>query len=50
MGNLSRMMLKQPKMLLLTMGHLVTDLYPGLVSPILPLLQKNLALSLPETA
>jgi FSR family fosmidomycin resistance protein-like MFS transporter len=50
MGNLSRMMLKQPKMLLLTMGHLVTDLYPGFVSPILPLLQKNLALSLPETA
>ena len=50
MTNLTRMMINKPKVLLLTMGHCVTDLYPGLVSPILPLLQRNLALSLPETA
>ena len=50
MNNVIRMMLNKPRVLLLTMGHMVTDLYPGFVSPILPLLQKNLALSLPETA
>jgi FSR family fosmidomycin resistance protein-like MFS transporter len=50
MNNVISKMLNKPKVLLLTMGHLVTDLYPGFVSPILPLLQKNLALSLPETA
>ena len=43
-------LVSRPKVLLLTMGHFVTDLYPGVVSPILPLLQRNLALSLPETA
>ncbi len=40
----------RPKVLLLTAGHLVTDIYPGLLSPLLPALQITLGLSLPETA
>ncbi len=40
----------RPKVLLLTAGHLVTDIYPGLLSPLLPALQIALGLSLPETA
>jgi FSR family fosmidomycin resistance protein-like MFS transporter len=40
----------RPKVLLLTAGHLVTDIYPGLLSPLLPALQITLGLSLPKTA
>jgi len=40
----------RPKVLLLTAGHFVTDIYPGLVAPLLPALQINLGLSLPKTA